>query len=1508
MKKIKKINLKINTKKRLLVSFLSASVILVPIITTSALLTNQSNFIFNLNGVNFKSFDEAKKYVLQNSTINNEKIEGYSSSWKANINGQEENFSSTKDLWLKIYDEYITTRAISSTVDLSQYENEWGQIVGNDVWENIYSAAEKSSMVYQGYNDVLYDTEKKAYDSYFFARNSFYFNGIFFEYREDLKKYLLTEFLPNKNLNPNNSNTIILKGPNGITSAAIDLTKTSAIDLISSFISNNAIKNSTYINSKNGQSYLINNSNLDNIISNVNLDDLDYIKMNSNQGNSRCVVDNDLTDSSNLIGPYFYEGTLDIGSFLNKDMWKKVQNVSKQKFQESKIDSMIGSFFSSIINDDSALILSEANNNGRSPVLFRTLLLDTSLNSYDEWFLSELNNLSPALFEAVTVANIELLKGKKYNTFYKIPILYNFLMQRIISWGLNEDVIKLVNSYFSDVCDFIQDSLELIIIDKKLLLSKDGKKTFNVKEFFNIGNKNFDFNSSIEFYLNNLKKEYPNLIAAMSSYIASQTNITSFASLIPFEGVNLNYLIDFSIITQQELDSILPSLKNIYNVFSEIKYNDMVILYIKSSNDPIYNTIKAMPENVWVSEFEKLYSNYTSTPISSILKAIGTKNSTYFTMAESALISEIQLYNSTGRMVKYGYLHKIYSDNKALNKLPLFVEFYNKFQNEISPFRAYLGFLIDKKFAGDIINNQTTSSVFSFTQALIRMSLAFLGTSALVANTARGIYNSGSYDVNRYSNRRGIFNDNTISNQGTDLTSLKSPTDMPIVDLINDKNKISECYINSNGEIVDLKSRANVDPNNLGARPKVKKINLDNNDKLLEIKNDDAVADLIKEIQSIAIVDETGIFVYGNREFNQLTVKERIKLLDKIHFGNELKGEKLALMPNIDAIASKRIAMSSDGMNDYLIDSYLKAKYPGINNAEIDWIKNSNVIGEDAAIDFMKDFDKYFDTSMEDNFIGNNSNSNQNPSNTNNNKKPVKPNFPTGNTSNPSNSKPTSRPQKPAIFDENGNLISSPEPIFDNKGNLVNKPKAPDSSKKDFGLASKFKNKNFANWKDIKNKLSSSTPDVPNWFKSRYEDFSSRTSSWWSGAKTKFNVDSLTRSSKVVLDYSLEIFGSLALAFEFAFIIYDLFKVSAFQDFYVYTAIDGTEWIWDGGKTTSKYFGFEVKQVSGIENMVLTNPVQITLPQIEEFYYYNCQRYYDPKELIKDQLSNIITTDYIPKSGAFTNSYTLTNNGDNAYLNSANSIEELVNLVISDIGITKNSDGSFDTTNLNEKSKFLDFSGSTISSGVIVGSSDFTTLANNISSMIRSSKIAIIPDLVNGVANGKISTPFTYPGNYWDGNKVVIQDPSKYEGKIIFDNSANEFKNSTHPNNSFISNDDFVINNPITAENESTNNLYSKFVSSFSVAKKEVLGNEKNKNKFSDASSLKVNSTLYSLNINGKEVYFLNEQKLEQYLIKFLNITKILDESSLKTYTFNGNKFYSEKELDNWILSNKIYI
>lgn len=490
-------------------SFLTASVSITPTIVLSTQLSREVSY----NGMTFKNSEKLIDYVKNNSTKKTY-TEDDNAQWEFKLNGQSFRFNSPREMQEKLSSYINVEERITSLSEeqLTSYvsSSATGNIFSDDFWNVTQIGSDlakaSSTKVYQAANDKIVQSEDDAYKSHYYESSAYSFNGMYFQSKEDLAKYLKNDYLLSNNKITDQK--IIIKAPNGSTSAPINLSDAKALEFIKSFISNNYSDVINYVGS-NGEDLTLTKENLNSNLNAITLEDLDYIHINSNEGKSRYIIDNSVEDANDLIGPYFYNGNLDVGSFMNKSMWQKTTDVKNKVWQEGKVNSFIGAFFTSIINDDNMLNLEEAKDNSKSiPTIFRTLLAsDTSSEiSYDEQYLSNLKAASESVYNDVMTSLNSLLKGKKANTFYKIPVMYSLIIQKLISVNAGKEIINETINYFSKICDYLQNSLETIILDQSLLVNSKGEK-FNLKELFNIGNKEFNVNTNVEYFMTNLKSD-----------------------------------------------------------------------------------------------------------------------------------------------------------------------------------------------------------------------------------------------------------------------------------------------------------------------------------------------------------------------------------------------------------------------------------------------------------------------------------------------------------------------------------------------------------------------------------------------------------------------------------------------------------------------------------------------------------------------------------------------------------------------------------------------------------------------------------------------------------------------------------------------------------------------------------------------------------------------------------------------------------------------------------------
>ncbi len=735
---------KISLKKSLLLSSMIGLLVVIPTtVTASVVVMNNENIDFE--GKKFRNQNEIVNYIKRNSDKNSYQVEKNNSYWSLKIGNKEYKYNSPAELQNALSEQFnikLDTNSYITTTDINKLElyansnTASGEIVNDGFWKflakddiNINNVQTK---IYQTSKDEISYNVEEATKSYYQPQSAFQFNGYYFNTKADLEEYLKKHYFINK---PESVESIIIKAPDGTESAPININEKSAIVLIKSFVENNMYSTIQYNSSKDGL-ITLNKDNLRENFDKINLKDLQYIHIQSNQGKSRYVIDNDKSDPHNLMGPYFYQGNLDVGAFMNKDMWRKSTNLSNQVWQEGKIDIMIGEFFTSIINDDNTLNMQENSMENKVPTIFRTLMpgIKNKDISLDEEYLNDLRNEAPTVYSDVMEILINLMKSKKFNTFYKLPIMYSSILQRLVLNGAGKKIINITINYFTKIANYLQAALESIILDQSLLINSVGKK-FNVKEFFGIGNSEFDLNVNIEYFMDELKKSYPKLVTSMVVYLEALSNITLMAGLIPFRGNDNSFLFkEFSLISEQEYFANEQKFENIYNVYSSLDFsNDFVKKYVESSTLKEVQEIKKLDQATWEAELGKVFVA-NNIPLSIFLKTVVAKNTVEYIFSKNALEVEIEKYINENFIVPGGMLEQLGS------ALPSFINGI-KGNSEIDPYVSYLAIIADMRNGAVVF--KTHDEIANPTQ-LIHNVATFAATSlitaGLVATTINNLY------------------------------------------------------------------------------------------------------------------------------------------------------------------------------------------------------------------------------------------------------------------------------------------------------------------------------------------------------------------------------------------------------------------------------------------------------------------------------------------------------------------------------------------------------------------------------------------------------------------------------------------------------------------------------------------------------------------------------------------------------------------------------------------------
>lgn len=1370
--------------------------------------TIQLSSKYSLDGQSFMSKNSAINYVKNNSKKIASKMEGTNSTWQLSYNGATKTFSDPESL-REFTDSLITKKGTYATSTNLSSESSSTKAIESIDWNSMLSlnntkeGQNLTKTIYQGLHDKSYDNIDDAINSFYTSdsvKSAYYFNGVYFSNKDDLKNYLISIFLPNENFN-DSYKTIVLNGPNGTKSNPINIgDATTAAASIKSFIENNSDVSVQYKNSEFGETVNITESNVNQTMDKVSNKDLSYVSMKSNEGESRYILDN--YDSSNLIGPYQYNGVLDIGSFMNKSMWKKVNKVSKQVYVESKINTMIGTFFSSVISDDKALSLSMHEQDPTADVpLFRTTLLAADgENSYftdasgkevagqlslDDWFLKQLEIISPELKSEVMEANLQMMKGNKYNTFYKISVLYSYLLQRIVTRGLGQEAIDLVVYYFTQVCNYIQDAIELILMDSSLLVNSDGKK-FNVKDVFEIGNMNYDLNTNPDYFFNKVK-EWPKMVAGMDAYLAGYNNLVMTTGLVPFASYDQSYLVENGLIKDEELQSIKISLEKIYSAFSQSDYSSFLSIFADSStNATVKKIVTTYDSSEWEKKIDEAPADHSNASIGVILKSLIQQNNQHQNLARSLLLTEIRIYIATGSILPNGYLSLFYSKTPSANKIDQFVDFVQSHQ-ELDAYKVYMVFLLDMRMNTNIINSNSLSSVNSFRDAIMRIAILTLGTSVLVSNSISKLYNNTS-----------------SSRSSQSLHSLNTTTH----GLTTNNNAPESKY---KVEYATLADRLEMQRNLPTAQ----------NSPMLSVLSNASVGSSSSSSSSV------------RSEVLYINPKD---LFVKTSNRGTVSANKIITVASIEPRSSAGLV--SGGTSKKITTHY---KFNGDIYAQVTRVSSTTTLPQSSTV-------------KNKNGSVFHSNLNSGMSISNGNLSVILPFDETRimNAANTSPNNATIRKSFKATPDFTGNRMS-----------FTNRRSGSYEVNSVTTFSSSFRSKISVN-----------------------KVYDLADSAWKSTKKI----------AKAIKDAIMPVMSLALSSLETYFFILDLITETKTQDFYVYTASDGTEFIWDGGLTVSKFLGFDVKTVSDIDSMKLITPIQVTLPQVEEYYYYNGKKYYDIKDLKRAQLLYIIKNKYNGLPNSYQLNYSLVDSDKN--LTTATSTSELFNIVMKDMGVESTTQGTYDFSKIKSNSKYI----SSITSGIkgteSLSSTDYGNIANVIIESIRPTNIAQLPNVDSlGKTTGSISE-FVLPTKYYDPKTKKIVDNTT-TNQYIIENSANNKTTSG----------EFSNTNASDADKKSKENLKKSFDEKMKnmISTKDVLYTDylSGNKKYSDLNANWSVVNVYEVKLpNESTKLFESINDARSYVLDKLKFQKNADLKETTAYVYKGIYFNNEEELKRWVINN----
>ena len=732
------------TRKNLILTSLTSVVVAVPCLTVVPMIVNENQNKTILFDKTFNSASSAIDYFVKNNVFYESERESEQTVWT--LYGDDNNkkvFSSPSEMKDYLFEKYLHENKYTTSMDIMGSQDlATGVLEISD--EMFGSRIVKTDQVpgfktvYEGRNDAILDDEISAKESFFAPIEAYYFNNFFFNSKEDLSTYLLNEYLPlNKDTN---FNTIILQAPNGNLSVPIRIDEadaTNAIKYINGFITDN-VKTVLEYTGDDGDPIIIDEENKSEKVDQINIRNFQYQHVYSNEGQARYILDNNIADNSNLMGPYFYNGVLDTTAFTNKNLWKRQHGVKKNVYEENIVDTVIGTFFTLVTGDDnqSNIVNSDLLDNLKF-TLFKTLLKTSEGIPLDEWYMDRLEKYDPVFKNEIEKKTRDLMNGKKFNTFNKVPVLYSTIMSSLISRNADQQIIDDTIFYFSSVADFMQDAMEMNVLDDSLLINKNGKKLY-LKDLFGIGNSEFDLNTSTSHFSNEIKQNFPITIAAMAMYVDAVYNVSMMGGLVPFDANDFSFLFDFGYLKEKDWIDNKQRFENIYYTFSSLSYEELVSKYVLTSTMPEVVALRELEPQEQLTEFEKILTRYSKVKLADLLKITGSKNTRFYQFAATALDAEITRFNEHDRNInkieKDGYL--------SLLDYPVeFVEMVTA-NPEMEAYQAYLAVFMDKLNKYHLFDRKNIYfDKEAFAKNVSRLTYGSFFTPTMVAYTFNQMYN-----------------------------------------------------------------------------------------------------------------------------------------------------------------------------------------------------------------------------------------------------------------------------------------------------------------------------------------------------------------------------------------------------------------------------------------------------------------------------------------------------------------------------------------------------------------------------------------------------------------------------------------------------------------------------------------------------------------------------------------------------------------------------------------------
>ncbi|WP_412032625.1 hypothetical protein [Malacoplasma muris] len=598
-----------NKVKIALILCTSLSVVSAPILMTSCSTTMNSRYYFN--GQSFNSRDELDNYLVENTKINNY-TKSYADSWSLNnYSGGSTTYTNIIDAKKEITKNItkIDAQIPKSVYDRLSNNSYFGS--SNELLDNDYAEFDTSNselvQIYQGNNDSYYydgmhtkfSGEELAKLSYMKENLLYYFDDTYFPDKQSLRWYLTNDYFSttgnsggkgfiNDKINADKS----VRAGNGNLSVGVQYQSDGTIknsDAIKSFIRSNINEVYEYTK-KDGTKQYFNKNDYNSIRNKLSTSDIPYYKYNKNNGSSY-IVDTRFDDLADFFGPYFVNGAADIEGIINTDNWTKDKNYNSKNAAKYSIYQVIADEFSLLFNDNS---ITETRLGIKTKNWFNIFGFETKIQQYEDKIKNENSNFYKFLTDQLT--NIAL--GKRFNIFFKIPIMYSLAKEYVFKNNLSYNLLNFIREYFIFICDRYTDVIHAFFPEnllKRRLGNQIYSDKFDLKNIYGLDSPTFDYSGDMYYFIDVLIEYYPSVLTGMIAFTAGYNNINHIAGLSTFKKNSIN---DFLTLLKKHFPMLLKD-------YSILNYDDYMLLYNRASSDSMDKLLTYYDKN---QDLNKIYS------------------------------------------------------------------------------------------------------------------------------------------------------------------------------------------------------------------------------------------------------------------------------------------------------------------------------------------------------------------------------------------------------------------------------------------------------------------------------------------------------------------------------------------------------------------------------------------------------------------------------------------------------------------------------------------------------------------------------------------------------------------------------------------------------------------------------------------------------------------------------------------------------------------------------------